>query len=221
MTKSDDSHDHRAIMPTDVLSEEIEGFKEWSAAVRFLLADIRYPTSLKNDASSAYQSIALEHCQIIYRLLSEDSPTSAFALLRSQFDATVRGFWVRIGWTTAEISAFLRDELDMPSLGTMISGLEAKDPDCFPTGQLSAYKARVYSDLCDLNHGGVYQLRAWMQGGQIKPKYERKAMAVVLRIAAHLSRLNCRELLVIAQDIEGQSRLVDAFKRAYDNREPM
>jgi hypothetical protein len=205
-------------MPTDILAEELEAFKQWSSAIHFLLADVRYPSSLKNDASSAYQSIALEHCQTIYRLLSEGSPTSAFALLRSQFDATLRGFWVRIGWTTAEISAFLRDELDMPSLGTMISGLEEKDPDCFPTGQLSAYKARVYSDLCDLNHGGVYQLRAWMQGGEIKPTSKRQDMAVVLRIAAHLSRLNCRELLVIAQDMEGQSRLVDAFNRTYDPR---
>lgn len=101
----------------------------------------------------------------------------------------------------------------------MIAGLEANDPDDFPPGQLSAYKVQIYSDLCDLNHGGVYQLRAWMQRDGIRPVYEANDMVSVLRLAAHLSRLNCREILIIAQDIDGQSRLADAFRSIYgDNK---
>lgn len=206
-------------MSDDVFAMELEAFRRWAANIQYLLADVRYPTSPRNNACCAYQGIALEHCQTIYRLLSEQSPTSAFALLRSQFDATLRGLWVRIGWTTAEFSAFLQDHLDMPPLGVMIAGLEANDPDNFPPGQLSEYKIQIYSDLCDLNHGGVYQLRAWMQTDGRKPVYDTKDMVSVLRLAAHLSRLSCREILGIAQDLDGQVRLADAFGSIYgDNK---
>ncbi|WP_354677174.1 DUF6988 family protein [Cupriavidus plantarum] len=201
-------------MQSDGLTKEFENFRQWATNVQFLISHLLFPTSLKNNACVGYHSIALEHCQSIYRLLSEGTTTSGFALLRPQFDAMLRGLWVRIGWTTTELSAFLQGELEMPSVGAIISGLEKNDPDSFPAGHLSAFKDDVYSDLCDLTHGGAQQLRPWMHGSG-RPTYEPRDVATVLRISAHLSRLSCRDVLVVAQDLEGQARLAGSFQQIY------
>ena len=82
-------------------------------------------------------NLSLEHHKSIVLTTTAKFYGSAFALVRLQFEAYIRGVWLSYCATDQAIEKFKNDKFDV-RIGTMISDLEKKD--AFNNGELSNIK---------------------------------------------------------------------------------
>jgi Family of unknown function (DUF6988) len=77
-----------------------------------LLVSHEYPTDTKSLLLTAYVDIALEHHAAIWLLTEHKLNGSAFALVRTVFDAMLRALWINAVATPEQIEQASRDELN-------------------------------------------------------------------------------------------------------------
>jgi len=75
-----------------------------------LLVSHEYPTDTKSLLLAAYVDIALEHHAAIWLLTEHKLNGSAFALVRTVFDAMLRALWINAVATPDQIEQASRDE---------------------------------------------------------------------------------------------------------------
>ena len=111
------------------------------------------PTSRRHQLAGATLHVAVEHHQAIVLLLDEGLFSSAFALMRCQFEAYVRGAWLGTVATEADVERADRDKF--PSFEVMVNALE--DGDALPKNSVTKVKNDSWKVLNSLTHTGEAQ----------------------------------------------------------------
>jgi hypothetical protein len=78
-----------------------------------------YPQDTKTVLLRAYDDIALEHHEAIWLLTKSRLNGSAFALVRTVFDAMLRALWINAVATPEQIEQASRDEFRFPPMHQM------------------------------------------------------------------------------------------------------
>jgi hypothetical protein len=155
--------------------------------------------------------LSIEHHRAIHVLVEFEFYGSAFALYRLQFEAFVRGAWLRHCATDSEVADFAAGK-DPPSPGRMLDALEGVET--FGGSGLREHKTKVWKKLCDFTHGGAAQASGRLTRDEVRSNYSDAAVSAILSSASALSWLSAAGIA----DLCGDAALVDRIGHAYETR---
>lgn len=125
------------------------------------LAGAEFDDSPHTRITLATSGVAVEHGVSICILTEAGNLTSANALLRSQFEATIRAFWLWLVATDDRIERYIRavrenplkDPNMSPGMDEMLKAIGENDPKLAP--QFVALKAAAWGPLNSFVHAGM------------------------------------------------------------------
>lgn len=134
-----------------------------------LIEGLSVPSNDRAVITAAVQDVALEHHKSIVLTTRSAFHGSAFALLRLQFEAYVRGSWIRHCASDEVLERFKRkDKLDR-EFGELIKDLESKE--AFNVGVLSQIKTNSWSDMNSFTHTGLLQIVRRITSTNVESRY--------------------------------------------------
>lgn len=145
-----------------------------------IMQAIQFDASERTLLSAALLDQVHEHHKAILLLLENDCTGSAAALLRSIFEATIRGVWLLRCATDSDIDRFKRDKLKQP-FNTFVTSIE--DVLNKHGSVLSHIKKSSWDAMCNYNHAGYLQAVRRITPVDIGPNYSEAEQAEVLRLA--------------------------------------
>lgn len=139
-------------MSVDSALQESEALANWIAGK---IDGLEIPNPDRCRISAACFDMVLEHHVAIVLLTRHAIYGSAAALIRSQFEAHVRGIWLLFCASDAEIDAFKEDRLKK-AFGDLIQEIEKIE--AYSGGTFSYIKERSWKVMNSLTHTGFYQV---------------------------------------------------------------
>ena len=140
--------------------------------------------------------LAIEHGSGIHNLIAANICSSAFALVRSEFECFVRGAWLHHCASDAEIETFItKDRID-PRFGALIDAIEQKPG--FDSKFLSTVKDSAMKAMHGYTHGGVHQVSRRLEGDYIEPCFEDGALLEVIQFSATMALIAFGQIAVLA-----------------------
>ncbi len=136
--------------------------------------------------AASCQDVALEHHKSIVLTTREQFHGSAFALVRLQFEAYVRGQWLRYCASDDEVARFKRDRLDK-KFGEIIGDLEGHE--AFNIGVLSQIKQESWRDMNSFTHTGLLQVVRRISATEIGSNYPEEEIIGTLDFADSIAIL--------------------------------
>lgn len=152
--------------------------------------------SFAESVSAAYFSLALEHHIAVASLLRDALPSSAFALLRSVFDAYWRGEWAHKVATPAELERF-RTGVFEPAPDRTLKALRRSHPEIGDL--LELIKRANWEALSGFTHGGFSQIAQQLTQGYIGPRFSDELCSTALGFADHFAIVSAVSLAEIAR----------------------
>jgi hypothetical protein len=135
------------------------------------LADLEIEDCLHSRLVRGSATLAVEHGVSTWLLVNAGQLSSANALLRIQFEATVRALWLLDVPDSAWLERYwkaiqsnpLKDPNVAPGVDKMLSDLERlADPRIAP--QLQAFKSSIWNALNSFVHSGIHPI-TWVHSG--------------------------------------------------------
>lgn len=117
--------------------------------------------------------IAQDHHAAFTLLLMQTPPlhSTAFAIVRLQYEAYIRGTWLLAAATEQEVGAYGKGK--QPMIKKMIQAIEvfggtigAKHSEAFST-----FHTRTWDGMCGFAHTGVEHVHRWGEGNVLVPAY--------------------------------------------------
>jgi hypothetical protein len=144
------------------------------------ISECEMPGTLRVRVAGSCLAIAQEHHRAIVALLDNKIYSSSLALLRCQFEAYVRGEWLCLCATDAQVEEFASGE-EPPPIKQMISALE--DTPAFSDKILGKIKINSWDVMCAFTHTGGLHIQRWGTGNVIEPDYDDEEIQVALGMA--------------------------------------
>src|SRR5713226_2474756 len=141
---------------------------------------LQIPNDDRTRLAAGCLDLALEHQRAIVLLSVHALYGSAFALIRLEVEAYVRGVWLRYSASESEIEQFKKDKLDK-TFSQLIEDLEKHD--AFNVGVLSRFKANSWTALNSFTHSGLSQVIRRNTAGEIAPNYSDEELVDALNTA--------------------------------------
>jgi hypothetical protein len=143
-----------------------------------LLCRHEYSSETKTVLLTAYMDIALEHHKSISLLVKSQLYGSAFALVRSLFDALFRALWINACATQDQIEQVAnRDDYKFPKLDDLVACI---DKNYSTDNFFTSIKDASWSAMCSYTHSGLLQITRRFTGDYVKSNYGATELAEVL-----------------------------------------
>ena len=183
-------------MVTTSLAERIEqsdGLIRW---LDRLIEGLSIPTNDRAVIVAACQDVAREHHKSIVLTTIESLHGSAFALIRIEFEAYVRGQWLRYCASDDEVARFKeRDRLDK-KFGEIIGDLEGHE--AFNVGVLSNIKSESWQAMNSFTHTGLLQVVRRISATEIGSNYPEEEIVGTLDFADSIAILAVLAIVNVA-----------------------
>ena len=193
-------------MLTDKQLNDANAYGEW---LRLAVHEKSLPANNRVRAAGSCFGIAQDHHHAIVVLLDARLYASCFALLRVAFEAYVRGEWLALCATDAQVRTFLKGR-EPPKIDKLLEALAQKD--AFKEGRLSLIKKRNWKALCGYTHTGGIHVQRWNTPDGIEANYSTAELLEVLRFADIVATLSVLGVLSLADDAETSEKLLERFK---------
>lgn len=193
-------------MLTDTQLNDANAYGEW---LRLAVHEKSLPANNRVRAAGSCLGIAQDHHHAIVVLLDAKLYASCFALLRVAFEAYVRGEWLALCATEAQVIKFLKG-WEPPKLDELLDALAQKD--VFQEGRLSLIKKRNWKTLCGYTHTGGIHVQRWNTSDGIQANYSIAELLEVLRFADIIGTISALGVLSLADDAETSEKLLVRFK---------
>lgn len=194
------------LMLTDKQLSDANAYGEW---LRLAVHDKSLPENRRVRAAASCLAIAQDHHHAIIVLLYARLYASCFALLRVAFEAYVRGEWLALCATDAQVRKFLNGR-QPPRIDEQLQALVRKD--AFKDGRLSQIKKHNWKALCGYTHTGGIHVQRWNTSDGIEPNYSAAELLEALRFADIVATLSVLGVLSLANDTETSEKLLVRFK---------
>ncbi|WP_017222098.1 DUF6988 family protein [Moritella dasanensis] len=152
--------------------------------------------------------LALEHNAAIIKLIGLGCHGSAFALLRPQRDAFLRGIWLYRCATDEQLKKFM-DGKEPPGIKIQLEQIEQTEG--YRHKQLSSLMADIKIYLHDYTHGGLCQSASRDKGDRIAGGYSAQQLEWLLRQTLLLSFLTILEVCYVFNDMACAQKLTSQF----------
>lgn len=163
------------------MEPEIHSIYEKTSKFKKKLGDLvksyEYPTDPKSLIILAYHSILEEHHEAIWLLIQNDLNGSAFALVRSFYEALYRAHWI-IGCASAkQIDEVLKGKDIFPKMYEMMKKIDT----AFGIGDFfQNIKKNSWNPMNDYTHSGIRQISRRFKYNVVEPNYETGEIVEVL-----------------------------------------
>lgn len=148
--------------------------------------------------------LAVEHHAAICLLGKSMLYGSMYSLLRIEFEAAVKGLWLRRVASDENITKYEKEDLHI-SFGTMLKLIENQLN--IPTSVLSLVKSKQWDIFCSFTHTGYQSLVRRLSKHQTGPvNYDEGEVIYALRHAGFFAVLAATELA----SITGDQRLIES-----------
>lgn len=136
--------------------------------------------------------LAIEYQIGIVHLTTARIYGPAFALIRAQFEAFVRGTWLRLCATPIELKRFTDSDKIKQEFWELIDAIEAHPE--FEDKVLSGIHQQVWKAMNSYTHAGMLQVARRMKAGSIEPNYEPAEVIEVIRAAGFFALLALHQI---------------------------
>ena len=167
---------------------------------------LNIPSEDRSRIAGACLDMALEHQKAIVLLCAHELNGSAVSLIRSEFEAYIRGVWILYCAQDSAIEKFKRDKLDK-SIGELIKDLEERES--FDVGVLSYVKARSWGPMNSYTHTGILQVVRRLNDREIVPTYEEGEICEALDTANSFGLMAAIAIADMAGDEEFALQILD------------
>lgn len=174
--------------------ERIAAAEELRANLHRLTNEIEMWQTEKNRAAAASFGIAQDHHAAIVFLMKTTFYSSSFALLRTLFEAYLRGLWLKYCATNEQVSAFFRGG-EPPK--TMVAEIESTE--AFTGGVLSRIKKENWRAMCAFTHTGGLHLQRWQSPDAVEPTFTPEELDECLNCAELFGAMACLELVQLSK----------------------
>lgn len=154
--------------------------------------------------------VAFMHYRGILTLLSDNNPTSAFALVRLYFDAYVRGVWLHRRASQGDLDDYGKDKHSL-AFGDMV--LQIEELEGFNGGTLSSIKTRSWKAMNSYAHTGYQQVARHNTPTDIGPSFEDDEVLELLRASDAFAIMIAQEMLLMAGDLKTANELTERMKK--------
>ena len=141
------------------------------------------------------QDVALEHHKSIVLTTNVQFHGSAFALVRIEFEAYVRGQWLRYCASDDEVERFKRDRLDK-KFSKIIGDLESHE--AFNVGVLLQIKQESWRAMNSFTHTGFLQVVRRVSATEIGSNYTEEEIVGTLDFADSIAILATLAIVNVA-----------------------
>ena len=138
--------------------EEIRRAGSYVEQLRLSVHDLDVPNNDRTRGAGSCFAIAQEHHHAIVRLVEWKLFAAAFALIRIEFEAYIRGEWLSQCASDAVIEAFLKGK-EPPKIDCLFAELEMLDS--FKEKVLSQIKQKTWRSMCAYTHTGGLHVQRW------------------------------------------------------------
>jgi hypothetical protein len=183
--------------------QEAGGLVEW---LRLQVHERELPASNRVRAAASCLGIAQEHHHAIVLLLERTLYASAFALMRVEFEAYVRGVWLMLCATDDKVGRFLNGD-EPPKIDALLSELEATPG--FAEKVLSGLKQKHWRAMCGYTHTGGIHVQRWNTPDGVEPNYSIDEVREVLYFAGIIGCLSVLGFAHMAKDDALAVRLLE------------
>ncbi len=189
--------------------KQLDAAKEYGEWLRRVVHERELPGGGRVRASAGCLLIAQDHHHAIVVLLDARCFASVFALVRVIFEAYVRGAWLSLCATDAEVEAFLTGA-EPPSSGIMLAAIEQRPG--FQEMILSHIKATTWKSMCAYTHTGGLHVQRWNTKDGIGPNYSVDEIIEVLRFAEVFASLSVLGVLALAGDDLAAKQVLERYE---------
>jgi len=137
------------------LDNVINQSEKWVNTSGDLVDGIQISTDKRTRVAAALFHLSMEHHGSIHVLITKKHYGSAFALLRPQFEAFVRGAWFQNCASDEHLIEYMNNS-EPPKINKLISEIEATPN--YVENTLKEMKKNAWSSLCGYTHGGFSQV---------------------------------------------------------------
>ena len=168
--------------------EESNTFVTWLAG-RLSRIPLDVGTSQKEAAVMCFGTVIEHHGSIVYLMgCFPQKTTSAIALLRPQWEAYIRGFWL-MNASAVQAQKWFNNE-KLPSVEAMIRQIEANsDLGGREKSPFLKFHEQSWKALCGYTHTGPEYLRRWTGRSTFEPVYEDRDVVQILDLSNRLGYL--------------------------------
>jgi hypothetical protein len=178
-----------------------------------LLDGVGFVTSNRSRIAISLLHLSIEHQKGIHVLVGSNVNGSAFALLRPQFEAYVRGLWFNRCSTEKDLEKFISGK-EPPRINNLIDSIEKTQG--FTHGALGKQKKSLWKGLNDFTHGGASQVKSRNTDSEIIGNYKAEYIEWLLNKTSDLSLLAGLEIAGIANNHKISKELLLAHKEIYE-----
>lgn len=144
----------------------------------------------------------------VHTLIRNGVISPAYALIRPQLEAYVRGSWFARCASDEQISSFIAGK-EPPKINTLIFDIKSVCPEL--GGRLEKNKCQIWKKLNDLTHGGIIQVKGRCTNSGIKQNFPKQDIANLLTGSATMSLLASQELVEITNNYPIVEQLHQSF----------
>lgn len=203
MTKEEDEQ---------LLKSTLQKAKQFDQELWNLVDGLVIDGKQRNAVSAALQHLSVEHHNAIVTLVSEGNAGSAFALLRPQLEAYIRGVWINDCATDAQIESFL-DGKRPPEKKDLLIALNKTET--HGDGTLHFLNGPIWGDFCDFTHGGAIQVKARVSNGDVRQNFYPLHVASVVTSSCMLAVTSCVSMAMVANQLDIAVRASEVYSKYF------
>jgi hypothetical protein len=167
------------------------------------------PATKRVRAAASCLAIAQDHHHAIVVLLDHELYASSFALVRVAFEAYVRGEWLALCATDAEVDRFVEGN-EPPRFSILLESLELTET--FSEMILSKIKENSWRAMCAFTHTGGLHIQRWNTPDAIEPNYDEAEVRKVLSSAETIGALAVIGIASLAGDEAAAQKVLETFR---------
>lgn len=160
-----------------------------------------FPANLRNRLSASCFAVVQDHHRAVVLCLQQTPAlhASAFALVRVQYEAYVRGMWLFHCASDLEVEKFSKGA-EPPRISDLIIAIDAASN---VEGQLlrNLHKGK-WRTMCAYAHTGALQVQRWNTGDCIEPNYNLAEIKEVLAFTSMVALLSAMSVTALANNHE-------------------
>lgn len=153
------------------LDEMISGSDDLHEVLAGHIGSFQIEVEHRGDLAIVLATVAIEHAQSILLLISEGRHSSALALVRVQFEALLRGFWLYFAASDAAVARCVAPvppgatkEPDLfPTVTDMLARIDGKAP-ATAVRAMTEFKAAAWGAMNSFTHGNLRVLAGQRNG---------------------------------------------------------
>jgi len=192
------------------LESQLEKSAAWMDGCAPLVDNVNFATTSRLRVSVSLFQLCVEHQTGIHALIEHGVTGPAFALIRPQFEAYLRGVWFHRCASDAQILGFLAGA-EPPKTGTLIEAVQKLDISGEETS--GGFVRDIGRNLDFFTHGGAIQVKACNTKDGMTSNYHPEHIAGLLQASVTLALLAGAAIASVVNSNELAASLLSLYRR--------